>query len=221
MHIAAETSATGRADPLRRWGRGQRMEVMTIGTLETRPASTARAVITAASAGDAKATESFVRWAWPRAHRVAFLLTHDAGAAEDIAQEAVLSAVRTMPSFDLSRDPGPWLERIAANRAIDFIRRKQRRPEAELIEEQLPDESLLVRELTTTIESAISADVMEAFGGLSPVQRQTVVLRHLLDYEPAEIAEMLDLPGSTVRTHIHRGLQRLRERLQNNERRSA
>lgn len=197
------------------------MEVMATGKLETPPASTARAVMTAASAGDVTAIESFVRWAWPRAHRVAFLLTHDAGAAEDIAQEAVLSAVRAIPSFDLSRDPGPWLERIAANKAIDHLRLRQRRPESELIEEQLPDDSSLVRELTTAIDSAISAEVMEAFSGLSPEQRQTVVLRHLLDYEPSEIAEMLDLPGSTVRTHIHRGLGRLRERLQNNERRSA
>lgn len=194
---------------------------MTRRTPEAPWASPEAGLLSRACSGDGAAIESFVRWAWPRAHRVAYLLTHDRAASEDAAQEATLAAVRALPTFDLSREPGPWLERIAANKALDFLRKRQRRHEAELFEEQLTDDTTQVEELAALVDASISADVMDAFGTLALEQRQSVVLRHLLDYQPVEIADMLAMPAPTVRTHIHRGLRRLREHLEERERRSA
>ena len=56
------------------------------------------------------------------AYRAAYLVVHDAGAAEDIAQEAFLAAVRHLDRFDRRRPFGPWLHRIVVNRAIDWAR---------------------------------------------------------------------------------------------------
>ena len=73
-----------------------------------------------AQAGDVEALEQLFRRHWPAAHRVAFLVVHDACAAEDIAQEAFLAAVRALDRFDRRRPFAPWLHWIAVNRAIDF-----------------------------------------------------------------------------------------------------
>lgn len=196
--------------------------VMAVGTTTSLADRPSADTIASAAAGQRDAIETFVCWAWPRAHRVAYMLTRDRLASDDIAQEAVIAAVRSLNGFDRTRDPQPWLERIAANRSIDWLRRAKRRREVELHEEELlPDDGELVRELATIVDRALSPDLMEALQALTDLQRESVVLRHLLDYRPAEIAEMLDLPAATVRTHIHRGLLRLRERLQQDERRTA
>ncbi len=66
---------------------------------------------------------------WDSAHRAAFLIVHDAAAAEDIAQEAMLAAVRSIDGFDRRRPFRPWLHRIVVNRSLDWLRARARRPE--------------------------------------------------------------------------------------------
>ena len=75
-----------------------------------------------AQAGSVPDLEALFREHWPRAHRAAYLVVHDAAAAEDIAQEAFLAAVRALDRFDRRRPFGPWLHRIVVNRAIDWSR---------------------------------------------------------------------------------------------------
>ena len=93
-----------------------------------------RAFVRAAQRGSASGIEALFRLHWPRAHRAAYLVVHDAAAAEDIAQEAFLAAVRNLDRFDRSRPFGPWLHRIVVNRAIDWARARQLRGETELVD---------------------------------------------------------------------------------------
>src|ERR687892_1895718 len=86
----------------------------------------------AAQRGDASGIEALFRLHWPRAYRAAYLVVHDSAAAEDIAQEAFLAAIRNLDRFDRNRPFGPWLHRIVVNRAIDWSRARQLRAEAEL-----------------------------------------------------------------------------------------
>ena len=57
--------------------------------------------------GSAAALEELFRREWPRAYRAAYLVVHDAAAAEDIAQEAFLAAIRAIDRFDRRRPFGP------------------------------------------------------------------------------------------------------------------
>src|SRR6476660_7225845 len=100
-----------------------------------------RAWVRGVQAGSASAIEALFRLHWPGAYRAAFLVCHDAAAAEDIAQEAFLAAIRRLDTFDRRRPFGPWLHRIVVNRAIDWARARQLRAEAELGELLAPDRS--------------------------------------------------------------------------------
>src|SRR5947199_10814319 len=87
-----------------------------------------------AQAGSASDFEALFRAHWPLAYRAAYLVVHDQAAAEDIAQEAFLAAVRALDRFDRRRPFAPWLHRIVVNRAIDHARARALRREVELTE---------------------------------------------------------------------------------------
>src|SRR5436190_568038 len=88
-----------------------------------------RAWVRGAQRGSDSDLESLFRHHWPRAYRAAYLVVHDAAAAEDIAQEAFLAAIRSLDRFDRRRPFGPWLHRIVVNRAIDWTRARSLRHE--------------------------------------------------------------------------------------------
>jgi RNA polymerase sigma-70 factor (ECF subfamily) len=171
-----------------------------------------RALIRAAQGGSEEAVEQLYRRHWGRAHRAAFLVVHDAAVAEDIAQEAFLAALRALDRFDRHRPFGPWLHRIAVNRAIDWARRRALRREV-LPGEGGADpgrhEAAPASDPGTGGGRAVGEEMLAALAALPPDQRGVVVLRHLLDYTPGEIARMLDLPRGTVNSRLRRGLDRL------------
>jgi RNA polymerase sigma-70 factor, ECF subfamily len=162
-----------------------------------------RALVRGAQRGSASDLEALFRLHWPRAFRAAYLVVHDSAAAEDIAQESFLAAVRALDRFDRRRPFGPWLHRIVVNRAIDWTRARQLRAEAEL------GETLAAPEPDAPLDGTLLA----ALGTLAPEHRAVIVLRHLLEYTPGEIAELLELPRGTVNSRLRRGLDSLRERV--------
>jgi RNA polymerase sigma-70 factor (ECF subfamily) len=167
-----------------------------------------RAWVRAAQAGSDEAMEALFRVHWAPAHRAAFLIVHDAAAAEDIAQEAFLAAIRALDRFDRRRPFGPWLHRIVVNRAIDWSRaRALRREVAESVESEAPPERPV----------GWSEDVVAALAALDPDQRAAVVLRHLLEYTPGEIADLLEVPRGTVNSRLRRALDRLAGELRSGE----
>jgi RNA polymerase sigma-70 factor (ECF subfamily) len=159
------------------------------------------ALVRAAKAGDGTAVEELFRRHWPGTYRAAYLVVGDAAAAEDIAQEAFLKAVAALERFDRRRPLAPWLHRIAVNRAIDWTR--ARRPES-------PDSA---DRPAPPPDTGLSDEIVAALAALPPDRRAIVVLRHLLEYTPGEIAAMLDLPRGTVNSRLRRGLDELERRL--------
>ena len=151
--------------------------------------------------------EALFREHWPRAHRAAFLVVQDAAAAEDIAQEAFLSAIRSLDRFDRRRPFGPWLHRIVVNRAIDWAR-------ARTIRAEVGGEAVAHKEAPPSGPAEPYSEPMwEALVALSPEHRAVIVLRHVLEYTPGEIADLLDLPRGTVNSRLRRALDRLRDEL--------
>ena len=163
------------------------------------------ALVREAQRGSGDALEELFRRHWRRAHRAAYLVTGDATAAEDIAQESFLAAIRALDRFDRRRPFGPWLHRITVNRAIDFARARALRAESALHdgEEDIAPEP-----------DAISDQLLDALRELGPEHRAVVVLRYVLEYSPGEIGEILGLPRGTVNSRLRRGLDRLRPALE-------
>jgi RNA polymerase sigma-70 factor (ECF subfamily) len=168
-----------------------------------RSARDERAHVRGAQRGSVSDLEALFRTHWPRAYRAAYLVTHDAVAAEDIAQESFLAALRALDRFDRRRPFGPWLHRIVVNRAIDWTRARKLRSEVEL------SESLEAVEPSR----APRDDVLAALARLSPEHRAVVVMRYLLEYTPGEIADALGLARGTVNSRLRRGLDALEEEL--------
>jgi RNA polymerase sigma-70 factor, ECF subfamily len=163
-----------------------------------------RAWVRGAQNGSVSDLEALFRAHWPRAYRAAYLVVHDAAAAEDIAQEAFLAAVRALDRFDRRRPFAPWLHRIAVNRAIDWARSRELRREVELVETPAPPAP----------EPPDAKPLAAGLAELSPEHRAVIVLRYLLEYSPGEIANLLDLPRGTVNSRLRRGLDRLGEQLE-------
>jgi RNA polymerase sigma-70 factor (ECF subfamily) len=181
--LAAEQTAVEDAAPPRLSGRRERR------------------LVRAAQEGSAEALAELYSAHWRRAHRAAYLVVHDAAAAEDVAQDAFLAAVGALDRFDRRRPFAPWLHRIVVNRALDWARRETLRRRVD------PEQA----EPATVDRAELGGELMAALRELPPEQRAVVVLRHLLEYTPGEIATMLELPRGTVNSRLRRALDRLRE----------
>src|SRR5919197_208005 len=138
-----------------------------------------RALVRGAQRGSVSDLEALFRRHWPRAYRAAYLVVHDSAAAEDIAQEAFLAAVRSLDRFDRRRPFGPWLHRIVVNRAIDYARARELRREVagDRVDRAAPDAA-----------AGPSDEVVAALAALPPDQRAVIVMRHLLGFTPGVIA---------------------------------
>jgi len=167
-----------------------------------------RSLIDGALGGSEADLEALFVRHWPRAYRAAYLIVHDHAAAEDIAQEAFLAAVRRLDRFDRRRPFGPWLSAIVVNRAIDWTRARTARRESgpEAIES-----GAAARQAAP---SGYSAELLAALRALSPEHRAVVVLRYVLEYTPGEISRALELPRGTVNSRLRRGLDALERRLE-------
>jgi RNA polymerase sigma-70 factor (ECF subfamily) len=172
-----------------------------------------RRLLREARDGSVADLEALFRAHWHRAHRAAYLVVHDVAAAEDIAQEAFISAVRALDRFDRRRPFGPWLHRIVVNRAIDWARaRAVRREVSGAIEsEQAPGRA--PADEPGPSSSPYSEEIVAALGVLSPEHRAVIVMRYLLEYTPGEIAAALELPRGTVNSRLRRGLDHLARQL--------
>ena len=165
-----------------------------------------RVWIRRAQDGSVADLEALFRHHWPRAYRAAYLVVHDAAAAEDIAQESFLAAVRALERFDRRRPFGPWLHRIVVNRAIDWTR-------ARALRREVGEAPLASVAAADAPDNPHARSLAGALASLSPEHRAVIVLRHLLEYTPSEIAELLGLPRGTVNSRLRRGLDTLERML--------
>jgi RNA polymerase sigma-70 factor (TIGR02960 family) len=130
--------------------------------------------------------------------------------AEDLVQETLLAAWRGLDGFEERSSMRTWLYRIATNRSLNFLRDRGRRPlpamppvpEATSSPEPLwldpyPDELYEQRE-------AIGLAFMSALQEMPPRQRAVLVLRDVLGFRAAEVAEMLEIGEGAVTSALHR-----------------
>jgi RNA polymerase sigma-70 factor (ECF subfamily) len=167
-------------------------------------------LIVLARKGSGHAVEVLFDRYWLLAWRSAYAVTADRGLADDAAQEAIEKAFASLHRFDETRAFGPWLKRIAVNRAVDLLRRRRR-------VEVLSDEETLFH--TWAISEAADEDlrlwaVADAVAALGAGKRIVVVLHYWLDLPLEEIAGVLGLPVGTVASRLARARDELREVLE-------
>lgn len=139
--------------------------------------------------------------------RLTRAVTGDAHDADDAAQEAFLSALDRIETYDAGRPFGPWLMRIAANAAIDLVRRRRVRRVEALDERAVaggpsPAGEAEAAEIRTRLAAALAA--------LPERQRAAVTLFDVEGYSHAEIAAVLDIPEGTVRSDVFHARRALR-----------
>lgn len=146
--------------------------------------------------------EDFARfWAKERdrVYRSVALAVGDPSLASEAVDEAMTRALERWSKVGHYDFPAGWTFRVAINWATSRRRKLALRPTRSRedldrpVTDELPD-----------------VDLANQLASLRPVQRSVLLLRFYLQMTPTEIAEVLDLPVGTVKSHVHRGLARLR-----------
>jgi RNA polymerase sigma-70 factor (ECF subfamily) len=171
----------------------------------------------AAQSGDRDAYAELVRRHQQRVYRLAHRLTGDREAAFDVTQDVFVKAYQSLNRWRPTGNFPSWLLRMAANAAIDHVRRRNRHRPDRLADEvkrrprarhwlDSGDEGT-AREVR---RNEIDARVTVALEALSPAQRKVFVLRHYDGMALAEIASVLDSSEGSVKVHLFRALRKLR-----------
>ncbi|MDR7255450.1 RNA polymerase sigma-70 factor (ECF subfamily) [Nocardioides sp. BE266] len=162
-------------------------------------------------AGDTDAYAVLVRRHAPMAMRTAVLLGAG-GDAEDVVQEALVKAYRSLDRFRTDRPFRPWLLRIVANETRNahrgVVRRSAREERATT---SLPPE--LIDPAAEVADREEKERLLAAVQRLPEAMGRVVVCRCLLDLDEASTAVVLGVPRGTVKSRLSRGLKRLREEL--------
>jgi RNA polymerase sigma-70 factor (ECF subfamily) len=140
----------------------------------------------------------------PRLHRYCARMTGSPLDGEDVMQEALFEAYRKLETFDDSRALSPWLFRIAHNRCIDFLRRREVREKAEA--KALEPESVgPIEPAGLPLDRAVERLVIN----LPPKERACVLLKDVFDYSLEEIAQLVDSTVGGVKAALNRGRGKL------------
>lgn len=161
--------------------------------------------------GDAGAFDALVRRHLRAAYAVALSRTGEPADAEDLCQDAFLTALQRLEECREPDKFGPWLLAIVRNRAADLRRSQTVRAAASLdaADEVAGGESPL-REAE---RSELRRDLERALAGLTDLQRNVLVLFDLEGYTHREIAARLGVSEGAARVHLHHARRAVRLRL--------
>jgi len=140
----------------------------------------------------------------PQLHRYCSRMTGSIADGEDVVQDALFRAYRSLDTYDGSRPLAPWLFRIAHNQCIDFLRRRGVRGEAEIAAAE-PDFVAPDDLSGASVGPAIEHLVLN----LPPKERACVLLKEVFDYSLEEIAELVDSTVGGVKAALTRGRSKL------------
>jgi len=199
------------ADPIH--SRGQRITTST-GAITPVPYDE-QAIVDRVLAGDRDAFRALVEREGPGVVRACHRVLADLHEAEDAAQEAFVTAFGALATWRRDGPFGAWLTRIAVRIAI---RRAGKRKPVTWIDPGDPGAGLDVPggidPAAATLRAERDGAIRRALADLDEPYRETVSLRYFGELSLNEIAEVTGRPLGTVKTHLHRGLLRLRTSLE-------
>lgn len=166
------------------------------------------AVLGAAQHGSEAAFSQLWRDANPALLR--YLRVTAPGAAEDVAAETWVQVIRGLARFRGDEQAWrAWLFTTARRRTIDEGRRRSRRPEAPLDEENASQLPVAADTADVAIERISTQAAIELLAALPPLQAEVILLRVVAGLDTETVAGMVDRSPGAVRVAAHRGLRRL------------
>jgi RNA polymerase sigma-70 factor (ECF subfamily) len=137
---------------------------------------------------------------------IALRILSDRFLAEEVAQDVFLELYAALEVLSTEKHVLHWLRRVTVHRSIDMVRQRNRRPEIAMATNDLPEVSFEV----SPGDPLLSRQIRQLVASLPVTQRAVLVLRYQEDLMPEEIAGTLNLPVSTVKSHLQRTLRLLR-----------
>lgn len=135
---------------------------------------------------------------------LAYHCLRDRALAEEVAQDVFLELHRKLDTFQSREHIQHWLRRVAAHRSIDQSRRRKLRTHLGLHEVREPASPAALG------DPMLSATLRRLVAALPEKPRLVVILRYQEDLDPDDIAEVLEMPVRTVKSHLRKSLQILR-----------
>ena len=170
-------------------------------------------LIRACVAGDQTAWETFIARHQSRVYNVTFHMTHDPDRAADMAQEALLQILKSLPRFRGEASLTTWIHGLTMRVCLHHLRREKRR-QTESWEELAPHrsepEGVEGRPHESVSRQQVQHLVHQAVAHLSLPFRSVIVLHGLAGLTYEETAAVLGLPINTVKTRVHRAKGKLR-----------
>lgn len=160
-----------------------------------------------AAGGDHFAFAELVREHQGMVFSMAYHFLRDRALAEELAQEVFLHLHHSLSSIKSPAHLTFWLRKVTSHRCIDQSRRQKVRPQVSLDDVPEPVTAL------PASDPVLSDKLRRMVDSLPEKARMVVVLRYGEDLEPAEIAQALDMPINTVKSHLRRSLAMLREKI--------
>jgi RNA polymerase sigma-70 factor (ECF subfamily) len=165
-----------------------------------------RDALARARSGNAPAFAALVRRHQRAVYSLSLRMLSDSHKAEDLAQEVFLQLHRRLALIESDAHLTFWLRKVTTHLAIDRLRQEHRHEafplddDPGIVDERAESDPLLQRNLRDLIAQ------------LPPAARAVVLLRFQEDLDPVEIAETLEMPINTVKSHLRRSLVWLREK---------
>lgn len=147
-----------------------------------------------------------------QAYNLAFSFVNDHASAEDIAQEAFVRAHHALPEFRGDAGFGTWLYRIVTNLSLNKIKQRTLLTEREIAMDAIPAAQSGAEEETHRADLRMHLE--RALHELPTMQRAVVILRHLDGLSTSQVSRILGCSEGTVKTHLFRGLKKLRQKLE-------
>jgi RNA polymerase sigma-70 factor (ECF subfamily) len=135
----------------------------------------------------------------------------DRESAAELAQDVFLQLYRQLHRIDSPAHATWWLRRSICHRCIDEARKRKLRPRIDIGSVPEP------RSENSVVDPMLNERLRRVVGMLPDGARMVVLLRYQEDLDPSEIAELLNMPVSSVKSRLHRSLAFLRGKLEKQE----
>lgn len=176
------------------------------------PVNDERHLISQAREGSHEAFRVLVEQHMKQAYNVAFGFVGDHDAAADVTQEAFMRAHRGLAGFQGEAGFATWLHRIVMNLALNRLKSDRARADKQVGLDH-PSAAGMGNEPEMGQRSETRAHIERALHELPTLQRAVVILRHLDGLSTRQVSLILKCSEGTVKTHLFRGLKKMRERL--------